>query len=125
MNVNNPVITLTAQGTGTVNQAVNVGTAKGVLVIYNITAGTGTSPTLTVTISGLTPDGQNVAYTILASTALAAGSPVAGQLTVYPGAAVTANVSASTGVPSNIQIGATVAGTTPTVTGTISVQPLL
>lgn len=119
----NPVITGTAASAG-VTQAVNLGGATGALVIANITAGTGTSPTLTVTIKGLTPDGNNTAYSVLASTAQAAGSATVFTLLVHPAATASANVAACGALPNDIQLVTAIGGTTPAVTYTISVVPM-
>jgi hypothetical protein len=121
----NPVLTLTAKGLGTYTEAVRLdGSCKGCLVIISIPAGnTGTLPTLTVTLNGLVPDlaVTPVYYLILATSALVASSALVSTLTVAPGAAVTANVSANNVVPQDLQISAVVGGTTPVVSATISV----
>lgn len=91
---------------------------RGCVVIVDLTAGSGTSPTLTVTIKGKDPASGKY-YTILASAALAVTSTT--QLTVYPGIAVTSNVSASTVLPSQFRIEGAIGGSnTPLVTGTVS-----
>lgn len=114
------VVNITAAGAGTVNtndlQNVN---ATGLTVVVDITAITGTSPTLTVTIQG-----KDVAsgkyYTILAGAALTAtGTTV---MRIYPGITQTnTNVLASLTVPEWFRISYTIGGTTPAVTATIGV----
>lgn len=111
------IVTLAAAGAGTVlssDQVHRVG--SGIKLVVDITAITGTAPTLTVTLLGKdTASGKY--YTILASAALSAvGTTV---LTVFPGAAVAANVSANDILPRTWQVQAVVAGTTPAVTATI------
>jgi hypothetical protein len=93
---------------------------RGIQLVIRNTAGTGTTPTLTVTIQGFDPaSGQY--YTLLASTAIAAGTPATTVLTVYPGLAATANVSASNVLPFHWRVLTAIGGTgTPTVTATIS-----
>lgn len=91
---------------------------RGVVVFVDLTAGSGTSPTLTVTIQGKDPASGKY-YTLLASSALAVTSST--QLTVYPGVTASANVSASMVVPSQWRISTAIGGSnTPLVTGTIS-----
>lgn len=126
MTPNNPVIALAAAGLGTTNKAVRLDAgAKGVLVLINIpSAATGTLPTLTVTIQGVTPDANVTSYDILASTALAATATGVTQLLVYPGSPVSANATSDLAVPMDINIKAVVGGTTPAVTANISVIPL-
>lgn len=114
------VVTLTAAGAGTVttNDLQNVN-ASGLTVVVDITAITGTSPTLTVTIQG-----KDVAsgkyYTILAGAALTAtGTTV---MRIYPGITQTNTTTlASLVVPEWFRISYTIGGTTPAVTATIGV----
>jgi len=111
------LITFTTDGTPTTNSAdqVNVN-CRGIVVNVNISAITGTSPTLTVTIQGKDTLGSAY-YTLLASAALnATGST---QLTVYPGSVVTSNVSANGALPNVWRVSAAIGGTTPAVTATI------
>lgn len=111
------MLTLTAQGAGTVlsNDQLNRA-GMGIKLVIDITAITGTSPTLTVTLQGKdTASGKY--YNMLASAALSAvGTTV---LTLFPGAAVSANVSANDILPRNFRVQAVVGGTTPAVTATI------
>lgn len=93
-------------------------THRGIKVVVDITAITAGS--LTVTIQGKdTASGKY--YTLLASTALAA--PGTTVLTVYPGAAVTANVSASDVLPATWRVISTVA--TGPVTATIGASVIV
>lgn len=91
-------------------------TCRGVKVIVDITAITGTTPTLTVTVQGKDPASGKY-FTLLASAALnAAGTTV---LTVYPAVTVAANAAASDVVPRTFRVISAVAGTTPQVTYTV------
>lgn len=110
------VVTLTAaSASGNSAQFTNP-QGRGVRVVVDITAITGTSPTLTVTIEGYDrASGQY--YSLLASAALSATGVT--ELLVYPGVGVTANVSASATVPQLWRVAYTIGGTTPAVTATI------
>ncbi len=93
---------------------------RGIQVVVRNTAGGGTSPTLTVTIQGKDPASGEY-YTLLASTAIAAGTPATTVLTVYPGVAATNNVSAPNVLPTVWRILTAIGGSeTPTVTASIS-----
>ena len=89
---------------------------KGVVVVVDVTAISGTSPTLTVTIEGK-DEASNKYYTILTSAPITAVST--NVLTIYPGNKVTANISESTVIPKTWRISYTVGGTTPSITATI------
>lgn len=92
--------------------------ARGLHLIVDITAVSGTSPTLTVTIEGFDSlSGQY--YTLLASTALnATGTTV---LKVYPGLTASANVAANDVLPKFWRVKWVIGGTaTPTVTASIA-----
>jgi hypothetical protein len=90
---------------------------KGILVFVRISAITGTSPTLTVTIEGKdATSGQY--YTVLASAALnATGLTV---LKVYPGLTASANVAVNDVLPPNWRVKTAIGGTGPSVTATVS-----
>lgn len=105
-----------ASGAGTyVGQFQNL-SHRGLKLSINITAISGTTPTLTVTILGKDPV-SGATYVILASAALnATGETV---LTVYPGVTVAANLSVSDVLPPTFVIQAVVGGTGPSVTATI------
>jgi hypothetical protein len=114
------VVALSAQGVGTVTSANLANFAnRGVKVVVDVTAITGTGPTLTVKIRGR-DSGTGKAYDMLASAALSAtGTTV---LTVYPGVTASANVAISDVIPPTFFIEAAVAGTGPSVTAKISVN---
>lgn len=96
--------------------------AKGLQLVIDITAITGTTPTLVVTIQGKDPASGKY-FTILASASLnATGTTV---LTVYPGSATTANVSSAMPLPRTWRVSWTIAGTTPAVTATIGASLIL
>lgn len=115
------VVALSAQGLGTVTGTVlDTHQAKGCLLYVNITAISGTSPTLTVTLKGIDPAGNTNTYTVIASAALnATGLTV---LKVYPGLTAAANTVVSDVMPAVSRIDAVIGGTGPSVTGTVSVQ---
>lgn len=103
-----------AGGNGTDQTNVN---ARGVTVVVDITAITGTGPTYTVTIEGKDPVSGKY-FTLLASAALSAvGTTV---LTVYPGCAAAANSVANLPLPRTWRVRDTIGGTTPAVTATVS-----
>jgi hypothetical protein len=112
------VATLTAAGLGTVTGAVlDTHQSKGCLIFINVTAISGTSPTLTVTLKGV-DSVSGASYTILASAAInATGMTV---LRVYPGLTAAANSVANDVTPIQARIDTTIGGTTPSVTATIS-----
>ena len=93
------------------------GLYRGVTVYVNISAISGTSPTLTVALQGYDPVSQNY-VTLLESAALAAVG--ISLLQIYPGIAVTANETASMALPNAWRIAVTLGGTTPSVTGSVS-----
>jgi hypothetical protein len=96
--------------------------ARGVAVVVDITAITGTSPTLTVTIEGKdTASGKY--YTLLASVALSAtGTTV---LTVYPGLSAAANSVANDVLPRTWRVKTAIGGTGPSVTATVGACTIL
>jgi hypothetical protein len=116
-------IVLTAAGAGTVNGGGVPNTSGlGLKVFIDITVITGTGPTLTVFVQVQDPaSGKWV--TLLTSAALNAVATTT--LTIFPGATVTANVSANDHITRAFRIGYTVAGTTPAVTATIGATVLV
>ena len=112
------LITHTAASAGVTTPTLDARQGRGMLVFINITAITGTSPTLTVTLKGSIDAAATATYTILASAALnATGLTV---LKVYPGLTASANVAANDAVPMNVQVSTAIGGTGPSVTATIS-----
>lgn len=91
--------------------------AKGAYVVVDITAITGTGPTLTVTLQGK-DEVSGKYFTVLASAALnATGTTV---LRVYPGLTAAANTVANDVMPLQWRIKTDIGGTGPAVTATIS-----
>jgi hypothetical protein len=88
----------------------------GLQVGINITAITGAGASLTVVVEGR-DEASGVYFTLLSSAALTATGFTL--LTVYPGIAVAANVSASQVLPKTWRVRCVIAGTTPAVTATI------
>lgn len=116
------LLTLAAQTTS-VNGAdqTNIN-GRGVQVGVNITALTGTAPTLTITIQGKDA-ASGVYYNLLQSAAITATGFTL--LTLYPGAAATANVSAPQVLPATWRVIAAIAGTTPAVTATVGASQII
>lgn len=117
------VITFTAQAAGTlVSGDISIPGVRGVNAIMVQTSHTGT-PSTTFSIQNKDPvTGQY--FTVLTSAAVTADNTPS-QLTVYPGAATTTNVSDGRPLSRVWRVSATVAGTTPAVTGSISVSLLV
>lgn len=95
--------------------------ARGIVVYLNVTAITATG-TVTLTIQGVEPTIQTAVYTVLASAAIGAvGLTV---LRVYPGIAVTANVTANDIIPAQLSLKAVVATAGPmTFSAAFSYEP--
>lgn len=107
----------TAAGLGTVlGPDMDCLDRTGLLVFINITAISGTTPTLTVTVEGKDPV-SGTYYTILASAALnATGMTV---LKIYPALTAAANTVANDILPQTFRVKSVIGGTTPSVTATI------
>lgn len=116
------LVTLSAASAGGNSSDQTNMNGRGVQVGINITAISGTSPTLTVTVQG--KDAASGAYyTILASASLnATGFTL---LTVYPGAATTANVSTPIPLPRTWRILYAITGTGPSVTATVGASVIV
>lgn len=98
------------------------GNGRGVQIGINITAITGTTPSLTVTVQGKDV-ASGVYYTLLASAALTATGFTL--LTVYPAAPTTANVSSPQVLPRTWRVTYAIAGTIPAVTATIGASVIV
>ena len=96
--------------------------ARGIKLVVDITALTGVSPTLTVTVQGKDAASGKY-YTILASAALAAVATTT--LEVYPGIATAANVTAGVTLPRVWRVIAAIGGTTPAVTATVGASMIV
>lgn len=113
------LVTLSAAAAGTTNSSDQTNyNGRGVQIVVDITAAT--AMTLTVNIQGKDAASGKY-YTILASAAFAATGT--NQLTVYPGAAVTANVSINQPLPRVWRVQAVVTGTS--VTATVGASVIL
>jgi hypothetical protein len=111
------IATLTAAGLGTVTGGdLDWQQHRGIAVYVNVTAISGTTPTLTVAIKGKSP--QGVDYTILTSAAITATGLTV--LTVYPALPAAANLTAQATIPVTGHVDYTIGGTTPSVTATIA-----
>lgn len=115
-----------ARGSGANNSAKLANPCfRGAKFYLDVTAVTGTNPTLDVKIQAFDPvSGQ---YIDIANAAFAqkTGASTA-MLTVYPGIATSANVAVSDVMPANYRAVATVGGTnTPTVTFSLTADLLL
>lgn len=89
---------------------------RGIKVVVNVTAITGTSPSIVVNIQGKDA-ASGTYYTQLASAAITAvGATV---LTLYPGLTAAANSVAADILPRTWRVSYTIAGTTPAVTATV------
>lgn len=108
--------TLTAASAGANTADQSNDASSGIKIVIDVTAISGTTPTLTVTLQG-----KDVAsgkyYTILASAAISAvGTTV---LSVRPGLTAAANQVANDFLPRTWRVSYAIAGTTPSVTATI------
>jgi hypothetical protein len=90
--------------------------AKGVSCLINITAATGTTPTLVVTIQGKDVS-SGLYYTLLASASIITAGQT--RIVVYPGEATVTNVSVGDIIPHIWRISYTIGGTTPAFSGTV------
>lgn len=112
------VITFDAADNGVSSGSLDGTYFRGALIFVNISAITGTNPTLTVTAKGIDPVSGGT-YTILASTALnATGFTV---LRIFPGATAVNNLAANDTLPPTWRIDTAIGGSSPEVTATISV----
>jgi hypothetical protein len=95
---------------------------RGIKLGLYVSAITGTSPTITITIQGYeSVSGQY--FTILTSAAITATGLYV--LTVYPGIAAAANVSANDVLPRSWRLSTTIGGTGPSVTYTVGASIIL
>lgn len=91
--------------------------SRGALIFIDISSLAGTNPTLTVTVKGVDPVSGG-AYTILASTALAAEAMTV--LRIYPGATAANNLAVNDVLPPTWRIDTAFGGTDPVISATIS-----
>ena len=96
----------------------NLSSSSGNMIV-DITAITGTSPTLTVTLQGKDPASGKY-YDIIASAALTATGTT--MIKIMPGGQIAANTSANNGIPKVFRVIAAAGGTTPSITGTVGIN---
>lgn len=116
------VLTQTAASAGTTSADQTNYNGVCAVVPVNISAISGTGPTLTVTVQGKDSVSGNY-YTLLASAALTTTGETV--LTVCPGATVAANTAASAPLPRTWRISTVIAGTGPSVTYTVGANTLV
>lgn len=113
------LVTHSAAAAGVNGSDVSDPLARGLIVGINVTAITGTSPTVTVTVQGKDPH-SGTYYTVLASAAITAAGYT--ELIVCPGTTAAANVAVSRPIPITWRVITAIGGTTPAVTATVSAQ---
>ena len=96
---------------------------KGVTVIVKNTAGSGTSPTVTVKLQEYADGAGWVDVTGATTAAIAAGTPATNQFTVYPGMTVGTNTGVSRPLGKTWRLAWAIGGTsTPTATFSVDAQ---
>ena len=116
------LVTLTAAAVGG-NSADQVNSnGRGLQVGINITAATGTTPVLVVTVQGKDTASGTYYNLLVSANIVAAGFTL---LTVYPAAPATANVSTPQVLPRTYRVLYTITGTTPAFTGTIGASVIV
>ena len=88
----------------------------GAQIVIDVTAITGTTPSVVVTVEGKDPVSGKY-YTILASASITTVSTTV--LRIFPGATASANLAANDVLPRTFRVTSTIAGTTPAVTATV------
>ena len=116
------LINYTAAAAGTNGTDQTNFNGRGVKLVIDITALTGVSPTLTVTVQGKDAASGKY-YTILASAALAAVATTT--LEIYPGIATAANATQGVTLPRVWRVITTITGTTPAVTATVGASVIV
>ncbi len=96
---------------------------KGLRFFLDITAASGTSPTLDITIRAYDPVGGD-SHDVPGAAFAQKTTTGQDMLTIYPGIAETANESVSDVAPMEYEAVATIGGTTPSFTFTLSVEEL-
>lgn len=114
--------TLTAAATSGVFPDQTNKSAKGIQFVVDVTAITGTAPSIVVTLQGKDLASGKY-YTLLTSAVLSAtGTTV---LNLYPGIVASAGVAANSSLPRTWRVIYTVAGTTPAITATIGASVVI
>lgn len=116
------VLTLTAASANATSTTITNPNYRGVRVGIDVTAISGTSPSLTVSIVGVDPVTGST-FTLLQSAAISATGY--STLLVYPGITATANETADNVLPFNWQITAAIGGASPSVTASITAVEIL
>jgi hypothetical protein len=99
--------------------------ARGISVFVKNTAGSGTTPTVTVKLQAKSATGDYYDVPSATTAAIAGGTPATTYFTVYPGVAETANVSVSDTLPAIYRLVWTIGGSsTPTVTFSVDAHEL-
>lgn len=112
-------VALSAAAAGVTSADLENLSGRGAHVVIDVTAISGTSPTLTVTVDGY-DETSGKYYTLLQSASLSAtGTTV---LRIYPGVTAAANAAASDVIPRVFRVATTIGGTTPSVTATVGVN---
>lgn len=114
-------ITLSASGTSGSSADQPNANDKGVIVVVDVTALTGTTPSIIVKIQGKDSLSGKY-YDLLTSASISTVSTVV--LTIYPGGLTTTNLASSTVLPPLWRVAYTIAGTTPAITATIGATTL-
>lgn len=118
----NTVITLSAAGTGTVH-SVQYGNSvmSGIQVRLYLTVAGGTTPTVTLFVEGYDPASGQF-YTVGTTTAISVAINTMYVLNVFPGigSAPSNTTNVNNTLPPFFRVSATIGGTTPALTGTIS-----
>ena len=103
---------------------------RGIVVMVDITANSGTSPTLTVALEEYYPGGNAgagrwVALSAASTGAIDATAVTNQRLIVYPGVTASANAAVNSPVAERWRVSATVGGSgSPTVTGSVHVTKI-
>ena len=120
---NNFLTVLSGTFTATSNGADQKSSAGGMRFFLNITAASGTTPSLTVSIQSKDP--LSGVYVNLPGASFPAQTGVgSAELTVYPGIATAANAEVAQVLSGTFRAVATISGTTPSFTLTLSGVPL-
>jgi hypothetical protein len=98
--------------------------ARGVALLVNVTAATGTTPTLVVRVQVQDPVGSGWVDLPGAATASITGTGLT-LLTIYPGIAAVANSAINQPLPRNYRLAWVVGGTTPSFTFSVGAQYIL
>lgn len=116
------LLTMTAASSGSASADQTNLNGRGAQIGVNITALTGTAPTLTVVIEGKDA-ASGTYYPLLQSVAIAATGFT--QMTVYPGLTAAANVASIQPLPRVWRVRTIIGGVTPAVTATVGASVII